>query len=51
MRRLKISLLFLAILAVASLPPADAAASEKRLALVIGNASYKATVIPATMRL
>jgi uncharacterized caspase-like protein len=46
MRRLsKISLLFLAILAVVSLPPADAAASEKRLALVIGNASYKAKAL------
>jgi uncharacterized caspase-like protein len=38
----KISFLFLAILAVVSLPQAGAAASEKRLALVIGNASYKA---------
>ncbi len=44
-RLLKISLSFLALLAVVSLPPADAAPSEKRLALVIGNASYKARTL------
>jgi uncharacterized caspase-like protein len=42
---LKILFLFLAILAVVSLPQAGAAASEKRLALVIGNASYKAKTL------
>lgn len=40
-RLLKTLLAFLAFLAVVFLPPAGAAASEKRLALVIGNASYK----------
>jgi uncharacterized caspase-like protein len=40
-RLLKILLAFLAFLAVVSLAPAGAAPSEKRLALVIGNASYK----------
>ena len=44
-RLLKILLAFLAFLAVVSLPPAGAAASEKRLALVIGNASYKAKAL------
>ncbi|MGB9114622.1 caspase family protein [Bradyrhizobium sp.] len=44
-RLLKISLAFLAFLAVVSLPAAGAAASEKRLALVIGNASYKAKAL------
>ena len=42
---LKKLLAFLAFLAVVSLPPAGAAASEKRLALVIGNASYKAKAL------
>jgi uncharacterized caspase-like protein len=37
----KILFLFLASLSVVSLPQAGAAAPEKRLALVIGNASYK----------
>jgi uncharacterized caspase-like protein len=41
-RLLKTLLPVLAILAVVSSPPAGAAPSEKRLALVIGNASYKA---------
>jgi uncharacterized caspase-like protein len=44
-RLLKISLPFLAILAVVSSLPAGAAPSEKRLALVIGNASYKAKTL------
>jgi uncharacterized caspase-like protein len=42
---LKILLPFLAILAGVSLPQAGAAASERRLALVIGNASYKAKAL------
>jgi uncharacterized caspase-like protein len=41
----KTSLAVLAFLAVVSLPPAGAAASEKRLALVIGNAAYKAKAL------
>jgi uncharacterized caspase-like protein len=41
-RILKMPLFFLAFLAALSLSPAGAAPSEKRLALVIGNASYKA---------
>lgn len=44
-RLLKTSLAFMAFFALVSLPPADAAASEKRLALVIGNASYKAKAL------
>ncbi|SHG99658.1 caspase family protein [Bradyrhizobium erythrophlei] len=40
-RILKMPLFFLAFLAALSLSPAGAAPSEKRLALVIGNASYK----------
>jgi uncharacterized caspase-like protein len=44
-RLLKISFPFLAFLAVVSLSPAGAAAPEKRLALVIGNASYKAKTL------
>ena len=44
-RLLKISIAFLAFLAVASLSLAGAAPSEKRLALVIGNASYKAKTL------
>ncbi len=40
-RFLKASLPFLAFLAAVSLPPASAAQWEKRLALVIGNSSYK----------
>src|ERR1700716_998054 len=44
-RLLKIALPFLALLAVVSSPPAGAAPSEKRLALVIGNASYKAKAL------
>jgi uncharacterized caspase-like protein len=44
-RLLKISLPFLALLAVVCSPPAGAAPSEKRLALVIGNASYKAKAL------
>jgi uncharacterized caspase-like protein len=44
-RLLDILLSCLAILAVVSLPQAGAAASEKRLALVIGNASYKAKAL------
>jgi len=44
-RLLKISLLFLVVLAALSLSPAGAAPSEKRLALVIGNASYKAKTL------
>jgi uncharacterized caspase-like protein len=45
MQLLKISLAFLALLAAMSLPPAGAAASERRLALVIGNGSYKAKAL------
>jgi uncharacterized caspase-like protein len=41
----KTSLAVLAFFAVVSLPPAGAAASEKRLALVIGNAAYKAKAL------
>src|SRR5437016_3208602 len=41
-RILKISLPLLALLAAVSGSPADSAPSEKRLALVIGNASYRA---------
>ncbi len=48
-RLLKISLPFLVFLAVASLPPAGAAPSEKRLALVIGNASYKAKTLTTSV--
>jgi uncharacterized caspase-like protein len=44
-RLLKISFAFLAIFALVSLPKAGAAASEKRLALVIGNAAYKAKAL------
>lgn len=44
-RFLKISLAFLAFLAALSWSPAGAAPSEKRLALVIGNASYKAKTL------
>jgi uncharacterized caspase-like protein len=44
-RLLNISLPFLTFLAVVSLSPAGAAAPEKRLALVIGNASYKAKTL------
>jgi uncharacterized caspase-like protein len=44
-RPLKTLLAFLAVFAVASLPQASAAASEKRFALVIGNASYKAKAL------
>ena len=44
-RLLKIALALLAFLAVVSLPRADAAPPEKRLALVIGNASYKAKTL------
>ncbi|MDR3483866.1 MAG: caspase family protein [Bradyrhizobium sp.] len=39
----------MAILAVVSLPVAGAAASEKRLALVIGNASYKVKALATTV--
>ena len=42
---LKTLLAFLAFFAVVSLPPAGAAASEKRFALVVGNASYKAKAL------
>ena len=42
LRLLRISLTFLACLAFVSLRPAGAVASEKRLALVVGNISYKA---------
>ncbi len=42
---LKKLLAFMAFLAVVSLSPAGAEASEKRLALVIGNASYKAKAL------
>jgi uncharacterized caspase-like protein len=42
---LKKLLAFLALLAVVSLLPAGAAASEKRFALVVGNASYKAKAL------
>src|ERR1700732_1737517 len=41
-RLLGISLACLALLAALSLSPAGAAPSERRLALVVGNASYKA---------
>src|SRR6266568_261575 len=41
-RVLKIPFFFVAVLAALSWSPAGAAPSEKRLALVIGNASYKA---------
>jgi uncharacterized caspase-like protein len=44
-RFLKIALPFLALITVVSLPPAGAALPEKRLALVIGNASYKAKAL------
>jgi uncharacterized caspase-like protein len=44
-RPLERLLAFLLLLAVVSLPQAGAAASEKRLALVIGNASYKAKTL------
>jgi uncharacterized caspase-like protein len=44
-RLLKISFPFLAFLAVVSLSSAGAAPPEKRLALVIGNASYKAKTL------
>lgn len=44
-RLLKTSLAFLTFLALVSLLPAGAAASERRLALVIGNASYKAKAL------
>jgi uncharacterized caspase-like protein len=44
-RPLERLLAFLFLLAVVSLPQAGAAASEKRLALVIGNASYKAKTL------
>ena len=44
-RFLKISLAFLAFLAALSWSPAGAAPSEKLLALVIGNASYKAKTL------
>jgi hypothetical protein len=44
-RLLTISLALLAFLAGLSLPPAGAAPSEKRLALVVGNASYKAKAL------
>jgi uncharacterized caspase-like protein len=44
-RLLKISFPFLAFLAVVSLSTAGAAQPEKRLALVIGNASYKAKTL------
>ena len=46
---LKILFLFLAILAVVFLPQAGAAASEKRLALVIGNASYRAKALASAV--
>ena len=42
LRHLKILAFFLAILAVVFSPGAGAAASQKRVALVIGNASYRA---------
>ena len=42
LRHLKILAFFLAILAVVFSPGAGAAASQKRVALVIGNASYTA---------
>ena len=42
---LKKLLAFLAVLAVVSLLPAGASASEKRFALVVGNASYKAKAL------
>src|SRR5580704_3912531 len=41
----RILLPLLALLAVLIAPPAGAAPSEKRLALVIGNASYKAKAL------
>src|ERR1700732_5025840 len=44
-RLLKILIPFLAILAAVSSPSAGAASPEKRLALVIGNASYKAKAL------
>src|ERR1700683_4178465 len=44
-RLLERLLAFLFLLAVVSLPQAGAAASEKRLALVIGNASYRAKAL------
>src|SRR6202047_2555588 len=44
-RLLKISLALLTFLAALSLHPAGAAPSEKRFALVIGNASYKAKAL------
>ena len=44
-RPLKTLLAFLAFFAVVSSPSAGAAPSEKRLALVIGNASYKAKTL------
>ena len=46
LRLLKTYLSFLVFLAVVSMSPAGAAPSEKRLALVIGNASYKAKALP-----
>jgi uncharacterized caspase-like protein len=44
-RFLKILLFFLGVSIVVSLPPASAARSESRLALVIGNASYNAKTL------
>src|ERR1700676_572751 len=44
-RLLKISLALLTFLAALSLHPAGAAPSEKRFALVVGNASYKAKAL------
>lgn len=44
-RLLKTLLAVLAFLALVCLPPAGAAVSEKRLALVVGNASYKAKTL------
>jgi hypothetical protein len=47
---LKISLALLAFLAGLSLPPAGAVPPEKRLALVIGNTSYKAKALATLAR-
>lgn len=48
-RLLKILIAFLAFLATVSSPPAGATASEKRLALVIGNASYRAKALATSV--
>src|SRR6202795_1184081 len=49
-RHLNISLPFLILFAVVSSLPAGAAPPEKRLALVIGNASYKANTLATPVK-